>query len=110
NFFSMLIYYGKVSLSLFLVHYAFITLFLNQLNIIFLVLIFLGYTGFMGFLMYVWNEFFNGVGSPEWIIVQIGRIGQKTGKTVKKEIHIIEEEIKETIHKIKGEQKEKDQK
>ncbi|MFX0177351.1 MAG: heparan-alpha-glucosaminide N-acetyltransferase domain-containing protein, partial [Candidatus Hodarchaeota archaeon] len=43
NFFSMLIYYGKVSLSLFLVHYAFITLFLNQLNIIFLVLIFLGY-------------------------------------------------------------------
>jgi len=108
NFYSMLIYYGKVSLSLFLVHYAFITLFLNQFNIIFMVLIFLAYTGFMGFLMYVWNEFFNGVGSPEWIIVQIGRIGHKTGKTVKKEIQIIEEEIKETIHKIKGEHKEKE--
>ena len=108
NFFSMLIYYGKVSLSLFLVHYTFITLFLNQFNIIFLPMIFIAYVGFMGFLMYIWNEFFNGIGSPEWIIVQIGRIGHKTGKTVKKEINVIEEEIKETIHKIKGEHKEED--
>jgi len=53
--------------------------------------------------MYVWNEFYGGAGSPEWIMVQVGRIGQKTGETVKKEIRIIEEEIKETVHKIKHE-------
>jgi len=34
-------------------------------------------------------------------MVQVGRIGQKTGKTVKKEILVIEEEIKETVHKIR---------
>jgi hypothetical protein len=51
--------------------------------------------------MYIWNEFYNGVGSPEWLIVQVGRIGQKTGKTVKKEILVIEEGIKETVQKIK---------
>jgi hypothetical protein len=51
--------------------------------------------------MYVWNEYYGGAGSPEWIMVQVGRIGQKTGKTVKKEIHVIEEEIKETVHKLK---------
>jgi hypothetical protein len=37
-------------------------------------------------------------------MVQIGRIGQKTGKTVKKEILVIEEEIKETVHKIRKDQ------
>jgi hypothetical protein len=51
--------------------------------------------------MYIWNELYDGVGSPEWLMVQVGRIGQKTGKTVKKEILIIEEEIKGTVQKIK---------
>ena len=102
-FISMMNYYGKVSLSLFLLHFIFITLFLGSLNLVALVFVVFGYLGFWGFLMYVWNEFYGGAGSPEWIMVQIGRIGQKTGKTVKKEIHIIEEEIKETVHKIKHE-------
>jgi hypothetical protein len=56
--------------------------------------------------MYIWNELYNGVGSPEWLMVQVGRVGQKTGKTVKKEILVIEEEIKETVHKIKKDRKE----
>ena len=59
--------------------------------------------GLWGFILYIWNEFYGGAGSPEWIMVQVGRIGQKTGETVKKEIRIIEEEIKETVHKIKRE-------
>jgi len=103
DFISMMKYYGKVSLSLFLVHYTFIALFLGQYNIFLFVFICLGYIGLMGFLMYIWIEFANGVGSPEWLMVQIGRIGQKTGKTVKKEIHIIEEEIKELTKKFKKE-------
>ncbi|NVM43918.1 MAG: hypothetical protein HWN79_03285 [Candidatus Lokiarchaeota archaeon] len=105
-FISMMNYYGKVSLSLFLLHFVFITLFLNSLDFITYVFVVFGYLGFWGFVMYIWNEFYNGVGSPEWIIVQVGRIGQKTGKTVKKEILVIEEEIKETVQKIKKDRKE----
>jgi hypothetical protein len=100
NFISMFVYYGKVSLSLFLIHFTFITLFFKYFDIVVFFLIYLGYAGLMGFLMYVWNEFFNGVGSPEWIMVQIGRVGQKTGKTVKKEIQIIEGELKGTVQKL----------
>jgi len=106
NFISMINYYGKVSLSLFLLHYVFITLYLNALEFYAYAFLFFSYLGFWGFIMYVWNEFYNGVGSPEWFMVQVGRIGQKTSKTVKKEILIIEEEIKETIQKIKKDSKE----
>jgi len=94
SFIRMLVYYGKVSLSLFLVHWAFISLFVAYLNIVFFVFVWLGFTGLMGFLMYMWIEFANGVGSPEWIMVQIGRIGQKTTQAVKKETHLIVEKIK----------------
>jgi hypothetical protein len=38
----------------------------------------------MGFLMYIWIEYGNGVMSPEWIMIQVGRIGQKTGESVSK--------------------------
>lgn len=106
NFISMMNYYGKVSLSLFLLHFVFITIFLNALDFITYMFVIFGYLGFWGFVMYIWNEFYNGVGSPEWIIVQVGRIGQKTGKTVKKEILVIEEEIKETVQKIKKDREE----
>ena len=101
NFISMINYYGKVSLSLFLLHFVFVTLFWNALDIVLYFIVMFGFVGFWGFLMYIWNEFYNGVGSPEWLMVQVGRIGQKTGKTVKKEILVIEEEIKETVQKIK---------
>ncbi len=106
NFISMMNYYGKVSLSLFLLHFVFITLFLNALDLIAYIFVIFGYFGFWGFVMYIWNEFYSGVGSPEWLMVQVGRIGQKTGKTVKKEFLIIEEEIKETVHKIKKDREE----
>ena len=101
NFISMIKYYGKVSLSLFLLHFIFITLFYKSLDFFAYVFLYFGYLGFWGFTMYIWNEFYNGVGSPEWLMVQVGRIGQKTGKTIKKEILIMEEEIKETVQKIK---------
>ena len=101
NFITMINYFGKVSLSLFLLHFVFITLFLNTLDFVAYIFVYFGYLGFWGFIMYIWNEFYDGVGSPEWLMVQVGRIGQKTGKTVKKEILVIEEEIKETVHKIR---------
>ncbi len=101
SFVTMINYFGKVSLSLFLLHFVFITLFLHSLDFIAYAFAYFGYLGFWGFVMYIWNEFYDGVGSPEWLMVQVGRIGQKTGKTVKKEILVIEEEIKETVHKIR---------
>jgi hypothetical protein len=106
----MMNYYGKVSLSLFLLHFVFITIFrisdYGILDLFAYVFVIFGYLGFWGFVMYIWNELYNGVGSPEWLMVQVGRIGQKTGTTVKKEILVIEEEIKETVHKIKKDRKE----
>lgn len=101
NFISMMNYYGKVSLSLFLLHFVFITVFYHALEFVAYIIVVFGYIGFWGFIMYIWNELYNGVASPEWIIIQVGRIGQKTGTTVKKEILVIEEEIKETVQKIK---------
>jgi len=84
-----------------LLHFVFITLYLNSLDIIAYWFLLFGYVGFWGFIMYIWNEFYDGKGSPEWLMVQVGRIGQKTGKTVKKEMLVIEEGIKETVHKIR---------
>ncbi len=101
NFISMLKYYGKVSLSMFLVHYTFITLFVGYLNIIFFVFVYIAFGGFMGFLLYIWIEFGGGAGTPEWIMVQIGRVGQKTSKGIKKESQIITKEIKASVKKLK---------
>ncbi len=112
KFTSMIEYYGKISLSLFLVEYIFLMLFFGQFNIVVFPFVCLAYIGFLGFLMYIWNEYGHGVGSPEWIMIQIGRIGQKTGESVKKEAKKIEgfvvkevsaakEKIKETFKKKK---------
>ena len=95
----MLIYYGKISLSLFLIHFIFIPVFNLQFSIVIIPFIVLTYLGFMGFFMYIWNEYANGVGSPEWFMIQIGRIGQKTGEKVKEEVIKTEELIAKEIKK-----------
>jgi len=98
-FVSIIKYYGKVSLSLFLIHYIFLPFYINSFNIVFFPFVVLSYIAFMGFFMYAWMETGNGVGSPEWIMIQIGRIGQKTGESVKKEAKIISEKTREGIKK-----------
>jgi len=100
KFTNMLEYYGKVSLSLFLIHYFFIPLYVGQFSIVIFIFICLAYVGFMGFFMYVWNEYGNGVGSPEWIMIQISKIGQKTGQSVKKEAKIVEEVVVKEAKKV----------
>lgn len=99
NFTSMIEYYGKISLSLFLVEYVFLALFIGQFSMVVFPFVCLAYLGFLGFLLYIWNEYGNGVGSPEWIMIQISRIGQKTGETVKKEAKKIEKKIEEIVTK-----------
>ncbi|MHA2282372.1 MAG: heparan-alpha-glucosaminide N-acetyltransferase domain-containing protein [Promethearchaeota archaeon] len=91
---NALIYYGKVSLSLFLLHFLFIPLFIAQFGIPLFLLIGISYIGFMGLFMYLWMEFAKGVGSPEWLMVQLGRIGQKSGETVVKTTKKVYNKIK----------------
>jgi uncharacterized membrane protein len=74
---KLVLFYGKTSLSLFLIQYLFLPLFLRQFSIIFLPIVWVGYCGFLGLLMYIWLKFFNGVGTPEWIMSKIGTIGKK---------------------------------
>jgi hypothetical protein len=80
NFVKMLAYYGKVSLSLFFIHQLFLGIFDSQFGITLFLINNLTYVGFMGFLMYIWMEYANGVGSPEWIMAVMGKIGQKKRK------------------------------
>ena len=80
NFVKMLVYYGKVSLSLFFIHQIFLGLFNWQFGIALFLINNLTYVGFMGFLMYIWMEYANGVGSPEWLMAVMGRIGKKKHK------------------------------
>ncbi len=94
SFTNMLIYYGKVSLSLFLVHFLFIPLFFNQFGILFFLITSLLYVGFLGIFIYIWMEYAKGVGSPEWLMVQMGRIGQKSGEAVKKTTKKVYDRIK----------------
>ncbi|MFX1346048.1 MAG: heparan-alpha-glucosaminide N-acetyltransferase domain-containing protein [Promethearchaeota archaeon] len=67
---KMVLFYGKVSMSLFIIHHIFLPLYLGQFSIVFLPLIYVAYCGFLGLLMYVWHKYFNGVGSPEWLMGQ----------------------------------------
>ncbi|MBY8986872.1 MAG: DUF1624 domain-containing protein [Candidatus Lokiarchaeota archaeon] len=80
NFVKMLVYYGKVSLSLFFIHQIFLGLFSWQFGIALFLINNLTYVGLMGFLMYIWMEYANGVGSPEWIMAAMGRTGKKKRK------------------------------
>lgn len=75
---KMVIFYGKTSLSLFLIQYLFLPLYIGQFSIIFYPIVWVAYCGFLGLLMYVWYKFFDGVGSPEWLMTKLGQMGQKT--------------------------------
>ena len=102
GFTKMLIYYGKVSLSLFLLHYTFVPVYFGAYSIVIFPFVVLGYVGFFGFMMFIWFKYFDGKYSPEWIMIQMGRVGQKTGEEVKKGGKKIAERAKETVEKLKG--------
>jgi len=80
NTIKMAIFYGNVSLSLFLIQYIFLPLYIGQFSIIFAPFVIVGYCGFLGFLMYIWLKYFNGVGTPEWLMSKIGSSGQRKKK------------------------------
>ncbi len=77
----LVLFYGKTSLSLFLIQYLFLPLYTGQFSIIFLLGVWVGYCGFLGLLMYIWLKYFDGVGSPEWIMSKVGNLGKKKKKS-----------------------------
>lgn len=81
NAIKMAIFYGNVSLSLFLIQYIFLPLYIGQFSIIFAPFVIVGYCGFLGFLMYIWLKYFKGVGTPEWLMRKIGSSGQRKNKS-----------------------------
>ena len=99
NIVRMFNYYGKISLSLFMVHFIFMPLYFKQLNIFLFTVIYIANVGLLGFLMYIWIEYGKGIGSPEWLMVQIGRIGQKTGENIKKTSKVAVEKTKKSFEK-----------
>jgi hypothetical protein len=78
---KLVMFYGKTSLTLFLIQYLFLPLYTGQFSIIFLPIVWVGYCGFLGLLMYVWLKYFNGVGTPEWIMRKIGSSGKNKKKS-----------------------------
>lgn len=98
---DVLIYYGKVSLSLFLLHYTFVPIYLRAFNMVFFPFVVLTYIGFFGFLMFLWFEFFGGKGSPEYIMIQMGRVGQKASEEIVKGSKNIAEGSKKIAKKTK---------
>ena len=80
DFVHMLVYYGKVSLSLFFIHQLFLSLLYRQLDVGMFLVINLTYIAFLGFLMYIWMEYANGIGSPEWLMAILGKLGKKKRK------------------------------
>lgn len=72
SFTKMLIFYGKVSLTLFLFHHIFLTLFIGQFNVIFAWFIVIGFLGFLGFFMWIWQTWGHGKGTAEWLMAQLG--------------------------------------
>lgn len=80
---KLVLFYGKTSLSLFLIQYLFLPLYSGQFSIIFYPIVWVGYCGFLGLLMYIWLKYFGGVGTPEWMVRKIGSSGKKEEKVVK---------------------------
>ena len=67
-FIDMMIFYGQVSLTLFFLGYIGLTLYFQFLHIFNIWFFWIGYTGLLGFVMYLWNKYYEGKYSLEWIM------------------------------------------
>ena len=77
QFTKMLIFYGQCSLTLFLIHHIFLSIYLRALNIVFFVFVAIGFLGFMGLFMYVWYKFGEGKGTAEALMTGMGKKKKK---------------------------------
>ena len=84
---KMFIYYGQISLSLFLIHYIWLPLYIGLLDIWNIWFFYIGYIGFLGFLMFFWNHQFEGKYSLEWIMGRTKTREYKKGAITKIKIN-----------------------
>ncbi len=77
NIHKMFFFYGKVSLSLFLLMFPSIYLFHRSLTVYTFFPPFFGLVGLLGFLLYIWLGYFKGIGTPEWILAKVSGLSQK---------------------------------
>ncbi len=76
-FFRMLKFYGSCSLTLFIIEYAFIPLFIRQSPAgLFLIYVW-PFIGFLGILLFIWNTYWGGVGTLEWLMGMSMGAGKK---------------------------------
>lgn len=75
---NIFVFLGRVSLSLFFIHFLFILLYFRALNVVFFFPVMISWIGFLALLMAFWNKEADGIGSFEWLITQMG--GKKKKK------------------------------
>ncbi len=83
NITKMFIFYGNVSLSIFLIHHIWLPLYITTLDIWNIWFFYVGYTAFLGFLMFIWNHQFDGKYSLEWIMGKTKTKQYKNEKNLK---------------------------
>ncbi len=70
-------FFGKVSISLYLIHFVGLFLFFQSLNIVTFWPLFFAYFGFLGLILFVWRKYFSGFGTFEWLMAKIGFIDKE---------------------------------
>ena len=84
-FVDMLKFYGKASLNLFLIEYAFTTIFQQSLTLFYFVFVVVTFIGFLGYLMFLWEKYGNSKGTPEWLLgLAMGGGGNKRKEVIVK--------------------------
>ncbi len=65
---DVLKFYGSVSLTLFLIEYLFIPLYVRMFSVFPFFLFVFPFAGFLGILMFIWSRYFGQVGTLEWLV------------------------------------------
>jgi len=68
---GLLIFYGNISFSLFIIAYAWTPLYIRYFNILYMFFLVVAYVGLLGLLMYLWYKYYNGKYSVEWLMGQV---------------------------------------
>jgi uncharacterized membrane protein len=68
SFINMGIFYGRISLSLYLLVEFFAFMFSGVYPLWFFIIFYISTTAFVGFLLYLWRKYFENIGSFEWIV------------------------------------------
>ena len=72
NIVNMYVFYGRVSLSVFFIHYIGAFFYKDSLDVVFFFPVVIPWIGFLGILLYIWNKEGGGVGTFEWMIANMG--------------------------------------